>query len=341
MRDDVFVTGLVTQEWSRYGKKRLYVKASDGSPVGWVDLLSGQRVVECADQASQFHEAVDQYHADHPVTVSSAGTVEQVGTISADEPTVLKLAIAEVAPPDNPVAEDVERRVASDADMTDWVDLSLNLPGQAARAQALAEFAAQKEQGKTRAFLQHLFDMKTDERAWRVGADGEESIGSRLEQLRKHGWHVLHAVPVGDRGSDIDHVVIGPGGVFTLNTKNHPGRSVWVGRYAVKVDGHSQPYLRNSRFEAQRAAKLLTAAVGEPVEVTPVLVFLTGTIIPKVTVKQPPDDVRVLDRMDIPSAFKRARAVLTPAQVETVYEQARRSATWGAGSALLQARPGS
>ncbi|MBG6212216.1 hypothetical protein RCH23_000129 [Cryobacterium sp. CAN_C3] len=37
-------------------------------------------------------------------------------------------------------------------------------------------------------------------------------------------WTVLHAVPVGSGSSDIDHVVIGPAGVFTINTKNHTGK---------------------------------------------------------------------------------------------------------------------
>ena len=32
-------------------------------------------------------------------------------------------------------------------------------------------------------------------------------------------WHVIHSVP-SEKGADIDHVVIGPAGVFTLNTKN-------------------------------------------------------------------------------------------------------------------------
>ncbi|MGB7980719.1 MAG: nuclease-related domain-containing protein [Candidatus Nanopelagicales bacterium] len=211
---------------------------------------------------------------------------------------------------------------------TQWQDLSLNVPGQAARSRAHAERAAQKDRGKVRAFMQHLLDVKTDERNWRVGADGEETIGAKLEKLTKHGWYVLHAVPIGDRGSDIDHVLIGPGGVFTLDTKTHPGGSVWVGRYAIKVNGQSTQYLRNSRFEAQRAARLLSTAIGHPVEVTPVLVFLTGTLIPNVTIKQTPDDVRILDRMDVPSAFKRASRRLTCEQVELGFQQARRSTTW-------------
>jgi hypothetical protein len=86
--------------------------------------------------------------------------------------------------------------------------------------------------------LARAFDVKTDERAWRVGA---EAVGGKLDQLTKLGWHVLHVVPVDNRGSDIDHVLIGHGGVYTVNTKTHPGKSVWVDRHAIKFDGHSVP----------------------------------------------------------------------------------------------------
>jgi hypothetical protein len=118
-----------------------------------------------------------------------------------------------------------------------------------------------------------------------------------------------------------------------VNTKTHPGKSVRVGRDWVRVDGHRQPYLRNSRFEAERATQLLSDACGFPVFVRAALVFLTGTLIPDVTVKDYPDDVAVLDRMDIPGAFRRAKRKLTDEQVAVVYERARRSTTWRPGAA--------
>ena len=139
---------------------------------------------------------------------------------------------------------------------------------------------------------------------------------------------MLHSIPVGKRGSDIDHVVIGPAGVFTINTKKHPGKKVWVSKNAVLVNGHRTDYLRNSRFEGERATKLLTAAVGFPVFVKPVLIFTTGTLSPDVTIKSRPDDVGILDRTDVPRAFKRSTVLMTTEQVEQVYDVARRSTTW-------------
>jgi hypothetical protein len=73
---------------------------------------------------------------------------------------------------------------------------------------------------------------------------------------------------------------------------------------------------------------LLTDAVGFPVLARPALVFLTGSLIPNVTIKQAPDDVIILDRADIPGALKRATRRLSPEQVELIYDWARRSTTW-------------
>jgi hypothetical protein len=56
---------------------------------------------------------------------------------------------------------------------------------------------------------------------WERGARGEEKIGRLLEGLGD-GWFSLHDINTG-RGN-IDHVVIGPAGLFTIETKSHRGR---------------------------------------------------------------------------------------------------------------------
>ena len=116
----------------------------------------------------------------------------------------------------------------------EWNDLASNRPGQSARKKAVEL----RQAAPMKAVLARILGVHRDERHWRVGADGEEEVAWRLRKLGK-GWHVLHSVPVGDRGSDIDHVVIGPGGVFTLNTKNHTGQRVSVTASTVFVNGQN------------------------------------------------------------------------------------------------------
>jgi hypothetical protein len=59
------------------------------------------------------------------------------------------------------------------------------------------------------------------------GVTGEEQVGAILEDLRVEGWSAIHDVATG-RGN-VDHIVVGPGGLFTVETKSRRGR-VDVGR---------------------------------------------------------------------------------------------------------------
>ncbi len=159
---------------------------------------------------------------------------------------------------------------------------------------------------------------------WYQGAVGEIAVGRVLARLGPE-WTVLHAVPVGAGASDIDHVLIGPAGVFTLNTKNHSRQDVWVGERAIMVGGHRQHHLPHSRYEAARAAKRLSAAVGEPVSATPVLVLVE----PKnLTIKQRPVDVHVLTDRELWRWLQRRRPVLTTEQVARIAAAAVVPGTW-------------
>jgi hypothetical protein len=127
-------------------------------------------------------------------------------------------------------------------------------------------------------------------RSWYIGLQGEREVAQRLSSL-PDGWLVVHSVPVGERGSDIDHVLVSPSGrVLTLNTKHSPRGKVWVSPKTIYVNGHRQPYLRNSIHEAARAAKLLTVATGEIVDTLAVIVVVGA----KLTRKGEPDGVAVV-----------------------------------------------
>lgn len=172
-----------------------------------------------------------------------------------------------------------------------------------------------------------MFNARTDERAWRIGADGEEAVAAQFTALGPQ-WRVLHAVPVGDRGADIDHVVIGPGGVFTVNAKNHPKASVWVGGDTVMVNGHRVPYVRSSRFEAKRASRLLAEHVGLPVPVSGVIAVVGARR--GFTVKAQPADgaVVVVPRRGLGRYLKGQPHRFGLREIDAIHEVARRSTTW-------------
>jgi hypothetical protein len=83
--------------------------------------------------------------------------------------------------------------------------------------------------------------LSADSRPWYLGAVGELQVAERLAKLGPD-WTVLHSVPIGDRGSDIDHVVLGPAGVFTLNTKFHDDARIWIGSTRLLVNGQKTEY---------------------------------------------------------------------------------------------------
>lgn len=208
--------------------------------------------------------------------------------------------------------------------MSNWVnshmsDLTNNRPGESARRRADELRAA----APRRAMLARLLNVKTDERAYRKGSKGEEEVARRLQALGSE-WHVLHAIQVRESGTDIDHLVIGPPGVFSLNTKNHLHANVWVADKVIMVNGQKVPYLRNSKSEASRATKTLSASCGFPVKVRPVIVIMASSL----TFKGRPIDVDVVARKRIVAWLKNRPTTLTTDHVARIYESARLSSTW-------------
>lgn len=196
-------------------------------------------------------------------------------------------------------------------------------PGQS----VIAESLRLQDDEPPRAWWQRLVGsspLGASGRSWFHGALGEIAVGQILRGLGSE-WTVLHAVPVGAGASDIDHVLVGPAGVFTLNTKNHAGKKVWVGERAILVDGHRQHYLSHARHEAARAAKRLSAVVGEQVPVTPVLVLIE----PKdLTIKQRPAGVHVITDRRLLRWLRRRRPALAPEQVARITAAAVVPKTW-------------
>jgi hypothetical protein len=347
---------LTVKRWRRYGKDRVYANDADGARVGWLDLQTDEVVLEREDLRKAFERALAPYR--EATGVERCAIEAPMADPPREPPTPTPAPTSSVSPPPPPPA--VERdsptpgppppppptvapasrpaaaapfRVAgprpSSADATDeafavtvdWRDLAAREAGAATAEQARAA----REAAPVRTMAARLLGVHTDERAWRIGAKGERLVAARLEKL-PGDWRTLHAVPVGDRGSDIDHVVIGPGGVFTINAKHHPDANVWVGGNTCMVNGHRLPYIRNSRHEAKRAGRLLSSALGWSVQATGVIAIVGAHR--GFTVKEQPSDVHVVTRKRIARWLTSLPTVLTMGQVEAIYAAGRRSDTW-------------
>jgi hypothetical protein len=139
-----------------------------------------------------------------------------------------------------------------------------------------------------------------------------------LAALERQGWAVLHDLAVPRSRANIDHLVIGPGGVFVIDSKQYRGRlqldptgRLWHGRYPLA------PALRTVSFEADQAALVLT----DPNVVVVPVMAVHGAQVPWGKVVM--DGVPVVTARRLPSMLRALPAVLGPERVATLADQAR------------------
>lgn len=103
-----------------------------------------------------------------------------------------------------------------------------------------------------------LFKPRASTEAFRIGAEGEERVGRALNRFRDQGWIVLHDIPLRE-GGNIDHLVISPGGIHVVETKNLRGEVTWK-RGTLSVGSRRRPGLleQTARQKKAVAAKLNT-----------------------------------------------------------------------------------
>ncbi len=112
----------------------------------------------------------------------------------------------------------------------------------------------------------------------RLGYDCELAVGQDLTGLISKGFKIYHDFPA--EGFNIDHIAIGPTGVFAIETK---GRSKQVkiekGSWELTFDGKTLKFpdwtetkpITQAMDQARWLNLWLSSATGEPQKVTPVL----------------------------------------------------------------------
>lgn len=112
---------------------------------------------------------------------------------------------------------------------------------------------------------------------WQVGAWGEEATAAALAPLKTEGWVVTHDLPA--HHGNIDHLVVGPSGVFLLDSKRINGTvTVSEGRVSVqRLDnptlGYTHPGAGHVIALAKEAHDRVLAASRLNVWVMPVMVL--------------------------------------------------------------------
>lgn len=143
--------------------------------------------------------------------------------------------------------------------------------------------------------------------AWFLGAKSERVVGSILDTLPPE-WTVLHALPLGARNSAIDHLVVGPGGVFTITTKHYGGRVVRVDKQGMTVSGRPVPNIRTAEIEAERVTNLVRERMPLAAPVQSVI----AVVDPKqLIIHERPEKVKVIDARDLRRWLMQLQPVLT------------------------------
>ncbi len=114
-----------------------------------------------------------------------------------------------------------------------------------------------------------------------IGLDCELAVGQELNNLMLDGYRVYHDFPA--EKFNIDHVVVGPKGVFAVETKGRAKKNKKGGTAEATVvyDGSGLQFPRwfekepidQARRQASWLKNWLSSAIGEPVSVKPVLVL--------------------------------------------------------------------
>jgi hypothetical protein len=81
------------------------------------------------------------------------------------------------------------------------------------------------------------FRVSEDARNWQRGARGERRTARQLDRLTRHGWVVLHDLAVPGSGANADHLIIGPAGVFLVDSKNWRGHLARLFRVGAEQAG--------------------------------------------------------------------------------------------------------
>lgn len=154
---------------------------------------------------------------------------------------------------------------------------------------------------------------------------GERCVDEALDRIRAKGFSVFHDLPA--PGFSVDHVVVGPSGVYALETKMRNGADPirYQNDNELLLGGkiNDNPALRLTRAAAHAVQEELKEKLHEAYWVKPVLVFVGNR-----PVDQAMGDfsVDVITSNDLEDYFDRQQPEITDTEIAQICSQLERSA---------------
>jgi len=136
---------------------------------------------------------------------------------------------------------------------------------------------------------------------WLRGAEGERVVGAVCAELKGDGWYAIHDVSLGH--GNVDHILVGPGGIFTIETKSHRGD--------IPID-HIDPKMLKQAYAEKKLIERITG-----LDVQPLLVFSRAYLVGSVPAQR--RGVTILPARMLEHYFSRRKPILEPRRAEQVY----------------------
>jgi len=162
----------------------------------------------------------------------------------------------------------------------------------------------------------------------RLGYAGERFVGDCLEPLKRQGWHVFHDVPGEAHGKkfNVDHVAVGPGGVWAIETKSRrkgrarpgfePQKVFFDGKQLIWPWGEDTHGPEQARNNAEWLQEWLLKRTAIKISVRPVLAFPGWYVVDK-----PRAWLRVVMPEWLTEDLPKAESILTNAQIDLIQRQ--------------------
>lgn len=175
--------------------------------------------------------------------------------------------------------------------------------------------------------------LQRQQRNWSQGAEGERQVAAALEPLAQFGWLAAHDVHwPGRPQANIDHIAVGPGGVFVIDAKNWNG-AVTVAGGTLRQNGYSRE--REIEGAAQAAAAVTALLAPQHRASVRAVICLAGQEQDPMTVTS---GVTVIGRHQLAAWLATSPVRLTPYDVADLGRHLHRALA-GPQSPGLPARP--
>lgn len=158
-----------------------------------------------------------------------------------------------------------------------------------------------------------------DGRARRALVNPDQALAAELVRLTQLDprWGFQQSVTRhGDR-AELSHWVVGPGGVFLLNAKHHPGSRLYVAGDNFLVDGKDAPYVPQIRDQAELGADELSQSTRWDINVHGIIVPVADR---QLTVDAKPHEVEVMEEGSVTEWLLNRPAELASRQILDAFQ---------------------